>query len=166
MTAPRLAAVVALLAAFACGPSSPAPLSQADRDAVRQAGQELKRAVLEGDWEAVASHYAEDAFLDPPDSPPLTGRSAIRDHYAGSMGGVSELEVDPMTVDGEGNLAYVRGSWSLTARAPGAAADSTVSGGGGYVVVRRRQPDGRWLITEHIVHRRPPGLPTAPTGGG
>lgn len=163
---PPKAAVVALLVAVACGPPSPAPLSQADRDALRRAGEQLRQAVIEGDADAVAAQYAGDAYLDPPFSPAVTGRDAIRDHYAEATGGVMEFEHEARTVDGEGNLAYVRGRWSLTARPPGAEGDSTVSHEGGFVEVRRRQGDGSWLIVEHIVHARPPTVPGQAPGGG
>lgn len=164
-TLPPKAAAVALLAALACGEPSAEPLSQADRDAVRQADEELQRAVTDGDWDAVAAHYVEDAYLDPPNSPPVTGRSAIREHFAATMGGVTGFELDPQTVQGEGRLAYVRGRWTMTTRAPGAEGDSTVSGRGGYVVVRRQQEDGSWLIVEDIVHSGP-ATPRRGAAGG
>ena len=159
------AAVVVLLAALACGEPAPEPLSQADRDAVRQAGREMQQAVRAGDWDAVAAHYEEDAFLAPPDAPAVTGRAAIRDHFAAAMGGITDYERDPQTVQGEGDLAYVRGSWSSTSRAAGAAGDSAVRREGGYLVVRRRQADGSWLIVEHIVHSGPASRPTPSAGG-
>lgn len=157
--------VVVLLAALACGEPAPVPLSQADRDAVRQAGRELQQAMRAGDWDAVAEHYQEDAFLAPPDAPALTGRSAIRDHFAATMSGITDYERDPQTVQGEGDLAYVRGSWSSTTRAAEAGGDSTLRREGGYLVVRRRQADGSWLIVEHIVHSGPASRPTPSAGG-
>ena len=158
------AAVVVLLAALACGEPASDPLSQADRDAVREAGRELQQAVRSGDWDAVAAHYEEDAFLAPPDAPALTGRPAIRDHFAATMSGIADYERDPQTVQGEGDLAYIRGSWSSTTRT-GAADDSTVRREGGYLVVRRRQGDGSWLIVEHIVHSGPAARPVPSAGG-
>lgn len=148
---PSLAVLVLLSAALACGQPSPGPLSQADRDALRQAGADLQRAVVEGDWETVASHYVEDAFLAPPGAAPMEGRQAIRDHFAARMADVRAYERDPQTVQGTGELAYVRGNWTVTSvsgdSTTGAAADRR----GSYLVVRRRQADGRWLIVEHIV---------------
>lgn len=155
---PRRLAVVALAAALAlaCGRSDPAPLSQADRDALRQADEELQEAVASGDWDTVASHYAEDAYLDPPDAAPLRGRDEIRNYFVSTLASISEFELEPRYVDGEGNLAYVRGRWSMSARMPDADGDTvTVADQGSYLVVRRRQDDGRWLVVEDIIQSTP-----------
>lgn len=153
----RLAAVVLAAAlVLACGRTDRAPLSQADRDALRQADEEMQRAVVQGDWDTVASHYAEDAYLDPPGAPPVRGRDDIRNYFVSTLASVSEFALEPRYVEGEGDLAYVRGRWSLSARMPDAAGDTvTVRDQGSYVVVRRRQDDGRWLIVEDIVQSTP-----------
>lgn len=152
---PRL--VVALLAiALGCGQADSAPLSQADRDALRQADEELQQAVVRGDWDTVASHYAEDAYLDPPGAPPVRGRNDIRNYFVSTLASIAEFDLEPRSIDGEGDLAYVRGRWSLSARMPDADGDTvTVGDRGSYVVVRRRQDDGRWLIVEDIVQSNP-----------
>lgn len=156
-TPSRLA--VALLAApllLACGQSGSSPLSQTDRDALRQADEELQDAVAQGDWDTVASHYAEDAYLDPPDAAPVRGRDEIRDYFVSTLASISDFEIEPQHVDGEGDLAYVRGEWSLTVRMPDADRDTvTVRDRGSYLSVRRRQEDGRWLVVEHIVQPTP-----------
>lgn len=145
-----------VLAAVACGQTEPAPLSQSDRDALRQADEEMQEAVVQSDWDAVASHYAEDAHLDPPDSPPVRGREEIRNYFVSTLASITDFELEPRSVEGEGNLAYVRGRWSLSARMPNADGDTvTVGDRGSYVVVRRRQDDGRWLIVEDIVQSNP-----------
>lgn len=147
-----------VLAAVACGQTEPAPISQADRDALRQADEELQQAVVQGDWDSVASHYAQDAYLDPPGAAPVRGRDEIRNYFVSTLASVSEFELEPRHVDGEGNLAYVRGRWSLSARMPDADGDTvTIGDQGSYVVVRRRQDDGRWLIVEDIVQSTPGG---------
>lgn len=153
---PRPVAVLAAALALACGQSDSPPLSQADRDALRQADEELQQAVAQGDWDTVAGHYAEDAYLDPPDTPPVRGRDQIRNYFVSTLASVSGFELEPRSVEGEGNLAYVRGRWSLSARMPDAEGDTTtVEDRGSYVVVRRRQDDGRWLIVEDIIQSNP-----------
>lgn len=164
---PTRLATAALVALVACSPpGGETPLSRADRDALRQADEELQEAVVRGDWDAVASQYAEDAHLDPPDAPAVRGRDDIRHYFVSTLASVSEFELEPRTVDGEGNLAYVRGRWSLSAQMPDAAGDTvTVADRGSYLVIRRRQEDGRWLIVEDIVQSSPPA-DRAEDGGG
>jgi uncharacterized protein (TIGR02246 family) len=156
---PRLAVVLITAAlTLACGRSGPEPLSQEARDALRQADEELQQAVTRGDWDTVASHYAEDAHLDPPDTAPVRGRDQIRNYFVSTLASISEFELEPRFVDGEGDLAYVRGRWSLSAEVPNAEGDtSTMRDQGSYLVVRRRQEDGRWLIVEDIVQSTPGG---------
>lgn len=165
---PRTAAVLLAAAlALACGESGPTPLSQADRDALRQADEERQQAVTRGDWDTVASHYAEDAYLDPPDVGPVRGRDEIRNYFVSTLASVSEFELEPRDVDGEANLAYVRGRWSLSAEMPNAQGDTvTMTDQGSYVVVRRRQDDGRWLIVEDIVQSTPQVDPAEEGGAG
>lgn len=165
---PRYAVVLLAAAlALACGRSGPEPLSQEDRDALRQADEELQQAVTSGDWATVASHYAEDAYLDPPDTGPVRGRDQIRNYFVSTLASVSEFELEPRFVDGEGDLAYVRGRWSLSAEMPNADGDTvTMTDQGSYVVVRRRQDDGRWLIVEDIVQSTPQVDRPRASGGG
>lgn len=153
----RLAPVL-LLVALACEGSAPEPLSQAERDSIRRADRTMQQSVLRGDWDSVASHFTEDAHLDPPEAGPVRGREEIRNYFVSTLAAVSDFELEPRFVDGAGDLAYVRGRWSLTSRVPDAAGDtSTVSDGGSYLVVRRRQDDGRWLVVEEIVQSSPAG---------
>lgn len=155
---PLCAAAVLLVVAAACGGSSGEPLSQTERDSLRSADRQMQEGVLAGDWDAVAGHYAEDAYLDPPEATPVRGRDEIRNYFVSTLSAVDEFELEPLFVDGEGDLAYVRGRWSVTARVPEAGGDtSTVRDGGSYLVVRRRQDDGRWLIVQDIVQSSPRG---------
>ncbi|MFW6192198.1 MAG: YybH family protein [Gemmatimonadota bacterium] len=157
----------AILAVLACGQPETAPLSQADRDAVRQADEELQEAVVRSDWDAVAEQYVEDAYLAPPDAGPVQGRREIRNYFVSTLASVSEFELEPRSVEGEGDLAYVRGRWSLSARVPDADGDTlTVADEGTYAVIRRRQDDGRWLIVEDLVHSTGAGGSEGPEDGG
>lgn len=157
-SSPSRVAAVLLTATLACGGSSPEPLSQAERDSLREADRQMQESVAQGDWDAVAGHYAEDAYLDPPEATPVQGREEIRNYFVSTLAAVSEFELEPLYVDGEGDLAYVRGRWSLAAEVPDAGGDtSTVRDGGSYLVVRRKQDDGRWLIVQDIVQSSPRG---------
>jgi ketosteroid isomerase-like protein len=66
-------------------------------------------------------------------------------------------------VDGHGELAYTRGTYSLTMQPAGAA---PMSDTGKFVEVWRKQPDGSWKIKWDIYNsdNPPPPAPTTSTG--
>jgi uncharacterized protein (TIGR02246 family) len=93
-------------------------------------------------WDAVAACYAEDAVLMPPNLPEVAGRKAIRAFFDG-FPPVKDLAGAATEIDGRGDLAFVRGSYTMTILPPGAAA---IRDSGKFLEIRRRQADGRWLI--------------------
>jgi len=140
----------ALFLAFltACQPRV-APLSEEDMTALSNLGPSHAEAVLAGDFDAAVAMYAEDAVWMAPDAPAIEGRAAIRATMQLEPGiTLQDFTITSSEIDGYGDLAFDRGTWSQTYITEGAAEPVTVIGK--YVVIARKQLDGSWLWTVDI----------------
>jgi ketosteroid isomerase-like protein len=92
------------------------------------------------DAATVASFYAEDAVLMPPNAPPIQGRRAIqRDHERlFTESPPFELTATPLASETSGELGYIRGEYVVRRQ-------GTPDVRGKYVEVWRRI-DGQWKI--------------------
>ena len=151
----RVVRVSLLAVVGACGPSGSAPLSQVDSDAIRAASRGYAQAATDTAWTRWVGYFTEDASFLPPNTPIKTGRPAI-EAWARSFPPVKELRLEPVEVVGRGDLAFVRGKYSLTL--VGLAADS-----GKYIEIWQRQADGSWKLARDIFNSDIPLPAPAPT---
>jgi len=141
------AAITGLVAVLAgCGPR-PAPAATGRPDpAARQAIETTIRRYVnasnEGDAAALASLYADDAMILPPDHEPIKGRAAIGAFW--EQGTDEGLEVTNLDVEVDGNLGYLVGRYHLPAT------DDEPADSGKYVMCLKRQRDGTWKVTADI----------------
>jgi len=131
------AGLVALVLA-GCGGSGSDP--SAVRAAVDRANERLVAAVLAGNADAAAAAYTEDAVLLPPGAPPVRGRTAIREFWAGVD--VEAFVLRTVALEVAGDRAAERGTWALTLRDPEGGEQSQA---GSYVVVWRNE-GGAWQL--------------------
>jgi len=131
-------AVLVALLLVGCGGSGSEPA--AVRAAIDQANERLVAAVLAGNADAAAESYTEDAVLLPPGAPPVEGRAAIREFWAGVDVAAFVLRTEALEVAG-GQVAE-RGTWALTLRDP---EGNEQSRAGSYVVVWRNAGDA-WRL--------------------
>ena len=103
-------------------------------------------AVLAGDFAAVAATYTEDAVMMAPNSEAIVGRAAIQTFFE-SFPPISSMELLATEVEGVGDLAYVRGSYTMTVAPEGA---DPISDTGKYIEIRRKQADGTWLLSRDL----------------
>ena len=158
--ASALLAVVPVLTA--CQPEV-GPLSEEDITAIRDLGErEVVEALLAEDWDRFVATFTEDAVRMPPNEPLHQGRQAIRDWVETNWGPLTltEFTQTMSSVDGRGDLAYARGSYSATTEIPGLC--EPVGDVGKVVAILRRQDDGRWLISVAIYNS---DLPLPPMEG-
>jgi uncharacterized protein (TIGR02246 family) len=141
-TGPFLALGLALLTG--CGHQASPGEPGARRD-IEAAVQRYVEASNRGDAEGLASLYADDAVLLPPDHEPVRGRAAIGDFWR--QGTDEGLEVTTLTVEVEGNLGYLVGRYHLPAT------DEEPADSGKYVMCLKRQRDGAWKLTADIWNR-------------
>jgi uncharacterized protein (TIGR02246 family) len=110
----------------------------------------------------VASFYAEDAVMMPPNAPPVTGRKAIQqDHERLFKESPSfELTATPLASETSGDLGYIQGEFVVKQRGPTGEATEVR---GKYVEVWKRIK-GEWKILYDINNaNHPPRAPTPPT---
>ena len=158
-----LVAVICLGFGLGCHTKQvPAGLSEADRTAIRQAVQEFvnnAKAQPRND-KASAAFYEEDAIMVPPNHPDIRGRAAI-EAFLASFPPFSDYRLETLEIDGQGNLAYERGTNSMTLTPPGGAPAEWRSK---YLVIYRRQADGSWKVSREIfTPDAPPPAPQDPS---
>jgi uncharacterized protein (TIGR02246 family) len=105
----------------------------------------------------VASFYAEDAVVMPPNAPPIHGRKAIQDDHERlfEQSPPVELTATPLASETSGDLGYIRGEFVIRRQG---AADVR----GKYVEVWKRL-NGQWKILYDINNTdHPPAAPPAP----
>jgi ketosteroid isomerase-like protein len=148
----------ALLGLAACTPAAPTPagLTDADRAAIQAVSDGFAQSVLAANWDAAMQAYTEDAVLMPPNDRLVQGAAAIRE-YLSAFPPVLEFSLMNESVEGAGDLAYVRGRYAMKLGLPGEPVDS-----GKYVEVRRRGADGSWKLTVDIWNSSL--TPAAPSG--
>jgi uncharacterized protein (TIGR02246 family) len=142
----RQGRVIGLGLGFLAGCSrGSAPAEAGSRQAIEAAVQRYVDASNQGDADALASLYADDAMLLPPDHEPVRGRDAIGDFWR--QGTDEGLEVTTLAVEVEGDLGYLVGRYHLPATGE-EPADS-----GKYVMCLKRQRNGAWKLTADIWNR-------------
>jgi ketosteroid isomerase-like protein len=140
---PSFLVTVLSCAALACQPA-PAPLSEAEITAMRSATTRFVENALARHDSANAAEYSEDAVFMPPNQPAVEGRAAIRAWFA-AFPPMSAFNLTVVEIKGRGDLAYERGTYTLTIAASGKT--PAVSDHGKFLAVRRRQADGSWPMT-------------------
>ncbi len=150
-----LGAVVCLVLSVGC--QGPAGLSEADRTAIRQAVDSFVKAVNARDWKAAAALFAEDATLLPPNQAAVQGGAAIQVWLA-AFPPYSTLQCQVLEVEGRGDLAYARETYSMTVTPAGAA---PIEDRGKLLAIWRKQADGSWKCLRDIWNSDLP-LPAPP----
>jgi uncharacterized protein (TIGR02246 family) len=124
------------------GAGAPSTNDSASRRAVESAIRRYVEASNRGDVATLASLYAEDAMLLPPDHEPIQGRQAIRAFW--QQGTDEGLEVTNMAFEVNGDLGYLVGQYHLPAT------DEEPADSGKYVMCLKRERDGSWKVTADI----------------
>lgn len=73
-------------------------------------------------------------------------RAAIRAHFA-AFPPLQDLKLEAVEIDGDGDLAYVRGQYTMTNLIEGA---DPVQDKGKFLEMRRKQKDGTWLYIQDM----------------
>jgi uncharacterized protein (TIGR02246 family) len=119
-------------------------VSAADVAAIESVSEQFRQALLRRDFDAVSALYTADAVLMPPHHPAVQGGPQAIKAWIAAFPKVTEFNLTIDRVDGRADLAYVRGTYTMTIHPEGAPAP--ISDRGKYLEIRRRQPDGTWLL--------------------
>ena len=102
----------------------------------------------------VVALYAPDAVFLTGTGDRFSGREAIRAVFKTAMEGhTSDLTPRSLVTEVSGNLAYDSGDYLETIIPASGVARTELKGN--YVIVFKRQPNGKWLITEHVWTDKP-----------
>lgn len=140
-----------LLTALSCAvlacQAAPAKLSETDIAALRAGVDSIEAQILGHRDSAAAAHYTANAVFMPPNQPAVEGRAAILAWFTGGPP-MSAFTLTATEIDGSGDLAYVRGTWTFAA--PAAGKTPAIEDHGKFLEIRRRQADGSWLMVADI----------------
>ena len=120
-----------------------APLSATDIAAIETTQLQFAAAFLRRDFDALAALYSDDAVVMPPNEPAVHGRTAVKAWMA-AFPVVTDFTLSTSRIEGRADLAYVRGTYTMTLRPEGAQTPVMVRGK--YLEIRRRQSNGEWLL--------------------
>ncbi len=128
---------------LACQPGG--ALSDQDKAAIRKVVDDATKIATspKADFATyVQLYYTEDATVLTSNMPPVEGRAGIQ-AFLSSFPPLSEFKADIIDMDGRGDLAYVRGNYTMTMNPPGA---PPVTDNGKYVEIWKKQADGSWKV--------------------
>ncbi|MFI5206963.1 MAG: YybH family protein [Gemmatimonadales bacterium] len=151
------------LAVLACALTAckPQPISPADEQAIKDFDAAYATALNAGNMDAVMATYASDASVLAPGMPIANGTDAIRRSMTGMMSAMKlNLRLTPSKVTGQGDLAYVVGSYHSTVTMKDSTQATPPPEDGKYVEVLARQADKSWKLVADIWN--PNSEPAAP----
>jgi ketosteroid isomerase-like protein len=99
---------------------------------------DYERAWQQKDARALAALFAEDGFVLSSGVPPVRGRTAIEEHYAGRGG---PLSLRALAFATEGGTGYIIGGFARHKGEPDI---------GKFTLTLRRSEEGRWLIVSDM----------------
>jgi uncharacterized protein (TIGR02246 family) len=141
-----LAGLILLVSSFVSVSGAPAKAEDITqvRKSIEAGNLKFGEAVRKGDAAAIASLYAEDATLMPPDSDIIQGRQAIQAYFNGGLQmGIKDAVLTTINVSAAGDYAYEIGKVVLTIQASGQA---PIQQTGKYVVVWKKAAGGIWQL--------------------
>ena len=116
-------------------------LAAEDLAQIRGLTDEWVRVSLARDWDGLLALLTDDFVFLPPDVPIVAGKEAMR-AYLEAFPRMTKFSATVVVVEGQPELAWARGTFSITAEtAPG----TTTSMVGKFGATYRKRLDGRWL---------------------
>ena len=138
---------VAFVAGLGCQSQTIVGLTASDEAAIRQALDTEMKAANAADATGWASVYTQDAIVLRPHAPAVQGREAIQQWLA-TLPHISNAKAQGAEVVGYGDLAYLRGPYSMTFSIPGVPAP--IDEQGKFLQIYRKQSDSTWKMTREI----------------
>lgn len=135
-----------LIVVLAACKAAPPSLTEADKAGIRAVTDSFVAYFHANRDSAQAGLYTERGTLLPPNMGVVEGRPAILAFFQ-NFPPMPDFAIMNIEIDGLGDLAYVRGTYSYTI--PAANRQAAVSDHGKFIEIRRRE-GGKWLIAADI----------------
>ena len=144
-----IAALALAIPLGACNrPLAPDNASATEAQAVRDVEARLQRAFKARDAAAIAALYASDADIIVPEQPIRLGRDQLKGTENDFRDPNFALEFANVRTEVSGEMAFTRGTFTVSYTDPGNGAVSTQRGN--YVTVFRKDAAGDWKIVADI----------------
>ncbi|HKS07294.1 MAG TPA: DUF4440 domain-containing protein [Gemmatimonadaceae bacterium] len=155
----RRSAVPALVLLAALTACQPAPQAISEKD-VADLGAVIDRWIdgVINNRDSLANIIASDVIMMPPNQAPIVGHEAVM-AYLKAYPTVTKFTANKQEVTGNGDLAYVRGTYAIDVKLPD---NTAVHEDGTFLEVHRKQADGSWPYTRLIYHSTTPLPAPAP----
>jgi ketosteroid isomerase-like protein len=128
-------------------------LSREDIATLRAGPKRFRELVLKRDFASLVKTYARDAVLLPDGGPAMKGHAKIRSFFDG-LPPVTLFQLVVEEIDGRGDLAYVRGTYTMGLKPPGA--KKAIKDTGKWLEIHRRRRDGSWPTAVDIFNSNIP----------
>ncbi len=141
--APTCVLAVALTGILGCEYNA-ADSKDADEQAIREAELKAVRALNDGDVDGYMAVYPEDSAWLPPNAPTIRGADAVRavaTQFTADPEFAFEVQVDTVEVSGDGQMAYLIGTYQLTLSD---ADGNPNTDHGKFVEVWKKYPNDSW----------------------
>lgn len=138
-----LTGIATMVSVTSCKQEIPQESQKASVEELGQMNRDFAQALVNGDAEAAANLYDENASLLPPNEPIVTGRENIRAYWqAGIDAGIVGAKVTTISADSDGDLGYEIGTFELHIKLEN---DSIIVDKGKYTEILHRNADGKWI---------------------
>lgn len=159
----RVLVVIGAVGMAACGggQAQVADFGKEDADAIRQLVANFTAAYNAKDVQKLGSLYSGNAVLMPPNRSTLRGVDLLKSYYEARLNedGASDLVFDELSMDGQGTLAYVFGTYQLNLH-PAGGAEERYRGKNLWIA---RKLANQWLFDVQMMSSDlPPAAPPAP----
>ena len=144
-----------LAAAAGCSENQSRPMPASDLESIKRADRAYAAAWLSNDPDEVMAALTHDATIVPSGMPGIEGPDAIRQFWwpeGSPPTTVTDFDLVQRDVRGQGDIGFVRGSFTLGFEYDGAA----YTGRGEYFTILRRLPDASWRISHRMWSDGPP----------
>jgi uncharacterized protein (TIGR02246 family) len=156
-------ATVFLAACTLSGCNRNASNHDADVSAIQSNEDQWNQDFAAKDADKLVAHYSPDAVLMVPGTAPASGTDAIRNSLKPMLADPAlslQFKASQVDVASSGDLAYTRGTYTLTMTDP--QTKQVMHDHGSYVTDYRKQPDGSWkAVADIVMSEVPPPAPAA-----
>lgn len=111
---------------------------------IEEIGTNWMRALEQGDVDAVAAMYTDDAYILPPNMTALQGRDGVKTYFSNALNaGIRSIRLVTEEVEGDDEAAVEKGTYQ-------ALADGGVTVDQGKYLVYWKKRDGKWMFHRDI----------------